>query len=163
MGLISAPLAPTIPRAQDTLLSLRGRKAIPGLGHPTCGRWVGGARRGVEEEGQFLRRTGSGSVQGLIKRLGLISCVFQESSQGEQGEGRGLLKPPANFVLQLLAGERLQRAVCFGQMRSTETVVGPCWGSGGGPGQRGPCAFSTERRVFFTGGVRPQAASRNQL
>lgn len=57
------------------------------------------------EEVQFLQRMGSGSVQGLIKRLGLISRVFQESPQGEQGGGRGLLKWPANFVLQLLTGE----------------------------------------------------------
>ena len=56
------------------------------------------------------------------------------------------------------------RAVCFGLMRHTGTVVGWRWGVGGGrDGAVVPRAVSTERRVFFPGRVRPRAAWRSRL
>lgn len=128
------------PVCQDTLLFLKRAGTNPSPWAPNMWKMGGGEGRGVWGRGevQFLQRMGSGSVQGLIKRLGLISRVFQESSRGERRGGLGLLKQPANFVLQLHTGARLQGAVCFGQMCYTETVVGQCWGSGGDWGRGGP-------------------------
>ena len=93
-----------------------------------------------------------------------MSCVFQESSQGEQaGEGRGFLKQPANSVLQLLAGElALESCLLWPDVlhgNSSRTMSG-AWQA---LGRRGPCACARERGLLFTGGVRPPAASRSQL
>lgn len=88
-------------------------------------------------------------------------CLPEELFHGQAGEGGGFLKRSASSVSQLWLESWRHGAVCFGQMRYTETVVGQCQGSVR-DGAQGPCAFSTERKVFFTGGVGPRAASRSQ-
>lgn len=70
---------------------------------------------------------------------------------------------PANFVLQLLAGELAQESCLLWPDALHGNSSRIMLGEWQGLRQRGPCAFSTERKVFFTGGVMPQAASRSQL
>lgn len=126
------------------------------------GRWQGsGVGRGLSPPENGARFCARANEKVRPHFLGLPGGL----PHGQAGRARASWNSLPTLYRSCLLESWLHRAVCFGQMHDMVTVVRQRRGWGGWQrlGYRGPCAFSTERKVFFTGGVRPQAASRSQL